>query len=80
MEPKISKRQCVNMHNNEKRQSLDKYEGENKGEDIRYVLFLFITPLSSSQKKSNRLTDMGKRIKSPNHLIYLPKIGSLYNC
>lgn len=79
MEPRILKRQRVNMHNNEKEQSLDKYESEDERKDIGYILFLFITPPSSSQKKSNRSTDIGKGIKSPNHLIYLPKIGLLYN-
>lgn len=46
MEPKVLKRQCMGIHNNEKEQSLDKYENEDEREDIGYILPLgFITPL-----------------------------------
>ena len=58
-ELRISKRQLVHMTDNEKGQSLDKYEDEDEGEDVRYVSLPFVT-LASPRKESNRPTDMGK--------------------
>lgn len=40
-ESSISKCQQLDMHDVEKKQDLDKYEGESKGK--RYILFPFIT-------------------------------------
>lgn len=65
------------MYDNEEGKSLDKFESEDKREDIGYVPFFFVIP---PQKESNRLIDMGKGIKSLNHLVCIPKIGLLYNC
>ena len=65
------------MYDNKERESLDKFEGKSKGEDIGYVFFSFI---ALSKKELNSLTNMGKKIKSLNHLVYIPKIGWSYNC
>ncbi len=73
--PRVSKCQCMGMHDDEKGQSLDKYDGKGEGKDIRYVPFPFIAPLSLPQKESNRPTDISKGIRSLNHLVYIPKIG-----
>ena len=77
--PKVSKHQCMSVDNNKKGQSLDEYEGEDKEEDVGYVLLPYIAP-PLPQKESNRSTDMGKGTRSLNHLVYIPKIGLLYNC
>ncbi len=77
---RVSKRQRLGMHNDEERQSLDEYEGENEGEDIGYIPLPFVAPLPPPRKESNRSTDMGKRIKSLNYLVYIPKIALSYNC
>ena len=61
-----SKHQQLYARNNEKRESLDKFENEGEGEVIRYVPLLFI---ALPQKESNCLTDMGEETKSLNHLI-----------
>lgn len=45
-----------------KKQGLNKYKNKNKGD--RYI-----SPLFLSQKKSNRLIDLGKKIKSLSHFI-----------
>ena len=64
-EPKASKREQMDKHDNEEGQGLDEYQGK----DDRYV------PLPPcSQKESNRLTHLGKRIKSLNHLVCIPKL------
>lgn len=75
MESSISK---YHMHDNEEEQSLDKYESEDKGK--RYILFSFITPLSTLQRESNRLTNLGEGIKSLNHLVCILKICYLEKC
>lgn len=72
MKPRDSKRQRLNTRDNKEREGLNKFESEDEGEDIKYVFFLFI---ASPQKMSNHLTDMGKRTKILNHLVYIPKIG-----
>ena len=72
MESRGSKCQRLYMHDNKEKKSLDKFKGEGKREDIEYVFLLFIALL---QKESNRLTDMGKRTKSLNHLVCISKIG-----
>lgn len=33
----------MDVHDNKKKQSLDQYEGEGKGEGVKYIFFLFIT-------------------------------------
>lgn len=68
------------MNDNKEKQSLDKYEDENKKKYIKYVLFPFVTSLLLPQKESNRSTDMSKGTKSLNHLVCISKIGYLYNC
>lgn len=81
---KISKRQHIDIYDNEKRHGLDKYKGESEdeGEDegIKYVFLLFVTYHPPSQKKLNRPTDLDKRTRSLNYLVYIPKIGQSDNC
>ncbi len=79
-EPRISKCQRLGVHDDEEGQSLDEYEGEGEGEDVGYVPLPFVTPPSPPRKESNRLTDMGERTRSLNHLVCIPKIGLSYNC
>ena len=67
-----SKHQRLDLRDDEEEEGLDKFEGKSEGEDIGYVLFLFIAPL---QKESNCVTNIGKGTKSLNHLVYIPKIG-----
>ena len=64
--PRGSKRQQLYAYGNEKREGLYKFEDEGEGEVMGYVLFSFII---LPQKESNRLTDMGKGMKNPNHLV-----------
>lgn len=78
MKLSISKRQQLNMHNNEKEQGLDKYKSE--GEGKRYVFLPFIVPFPPLRKELNRPTDLGEGIKSLNHLIYILKICYLNKC
>lgn len=47
IEPKVLKRQCIGIHNNEKEQGLDKYKNEEEGEDIGYILPLGFIALFS---------------------------------
>ncbi len=76
-EPRISKRQRVNVYDDKEGLSLDEYEGE--GEDIGYIPLLFVA-LPPPRKKSNRPIDMGEGTRSLNHLVCIPKIGLSYNC
>ncbi len=69
----------MGMHNNKEGQSLDKYEGKGKGEDVRYVPLPFVTP-PPPRKESNRPTDMGEGTRSRNHFVCISKIGLSYNC
>ena len=71
-EPRDSKCQQLNVHNDKEEKSLDKFEDEGKGEDIKYIPLLFVV---FPQKESNCLTNINKRTKSLNHLVYIPKIG-----
>ncbi len=71
-EPKSSKRQQLDSHDDEEGEGLDKFESEGEGKDIRYVPLPFVAP---PQKESNRPTDMGKGTRSLNHLVCIPKIG-----
>ncbi len=71
-EPRDSKRQWLNAHNDKEGEGLDEFEGEGEGKNIGYILFLFVAP---PQNGSNRSTDIGKGIKSLNHLVYIPKIS-----
>lgn len=70
-----SKCQQLDKYDNKKGKVLDKFKDKNEKKNIRYVLFLFVTPLSLPQKELNCRTDMNKGIKSLNHLVYIPKIG-----
>lgn len=65
----------MNVYDDKKGQDLDKYEdeGEEKEKNVEYILFPFVAAFSPSQKESNRLINMGKRTKSLNHLICIPK-------
>ena len=65
-EPRGSKCRWLYARGNEEGESLDEFESEGEGEVIEYIPFPFVTP---PQKESNDLTDMGKGIKSLNHLI-----------
>ena len=58
--------QQLYMRTNEEGKSLDKFESEDEGKVIGYILFFFVALL---RKESNYLTDMGKRIRSLNYLI-----------
>ncbi len=69
-EPRGSKCQRLDVHDNEKGEGLDEFEGER--EDIGYVPLLFVAP---PQKESNCPTNMGKETRSLNHLVYISKIG-----
>lgn len=74
-EPKVSKRKCLDVYDNKKKKSLDKYEGKSEGKDRGYVLFLFVAPLSPLQEESNRSTNIIKGTKNLNHLVCIPKIS-----
>ena len=69
----------MGIYDNKEGQSLDMYEGEDEKENIRYVSLFFLA-LPPLWKESNHPTGMGKRIKSLNYFVYIPKIGLLYNC
>lgn len=72
----------MNIHNDEKGElGLDKYEGESEGEkrDVRYIFFPFVA-LFPPQKESNRPTNIGKGIKSLNHLICILQIYYSEKC
>lgn len=64
-ELKASKCPCINEHDNEEGQGLDKYQAK----DGRYIFFHLCPP-----KKSNRLTNLGKKSRSLNYLIYIQKL------
>ena len=72
MEPKSSKYQRLDLHDNKEEEGLDKFKGEDERENIKYVFFLFV---AHPQKESNRPTDIGKGTKNLNHLVCIPKIG-----
>ncbi len=77
-ELKALKYQHVDVYDNREGQSLDKYKSEGKEEDIGYISLFFVTlllPPPPPQKMSNRSINMGKRIKSLNYLVYIPKIS-----
>lgn len=65
MESKASKRLRVDEYDNEEGQNSDKYLGK-----VSRYIFIFLC----LQKKSNRLTNLGKEIKGLNQLIYIPKL------
>lgn len=65
MEPRASKPPSVDAHDNKKGEDLKKYQSKTG----RYVPLLFCL-----QKESNRPTDLGKVIRSLNHLVYIPKL------
>lgn len=62
----------MDEHDNKEKNGLDEDRDEIEG--VRYILKLFISFLSLPQKKSSYLLDLSKRIKSLNHLVYIPKI------
>ena len=55
----------MDTHDNEKGQSLDKYQAKGG----RYVLFPLLP-----QKESNRPTNLGEETRSLTHLVYIPKL------
>ncbi len=67
-----SKCQQLDLHDNEEEEGLDKFKDEGEGENIGYVSLPFIAP---PQKESNYLIDIGKGIRSLNHLVCISKIG-----
>ncbi len=71
-EPRGSKRQKLDLRDDEKGEGLDEFEGKCKGEDIGYVPLPFVAP---PRKESNRLTDMSERPRSLNHIVCISKIG-----
>ena len=72
IEPRGSKRQRLDLRNNEEEEGLDKFEGVNERKNIGYVPLLFVAP---SQKESNRLTNMSEGTRNLNYFICIPKIG-----
>lgn len=70
----------MDMYNNEIKQCLDKYEDKGEGHGNRYISFPLVPLLFPPQKVSNHLTNKSKETKNLNHLVYIPKIGQLYNC
>ena len=67
----IYKGQQFNKYDNKKKQSLNKYKSDNNGN--RYIFFLLTALFLLSQKDSNYLSDLGKKIKSLTHLVYIFK-------
>lgn len=65
MKLKISKRPRIDIYYNEKRKNLKEYQSKSG----RYVLLI-----SQTKKESNRLTDLGKEIKSQNYLVCISKL------
>ena len=56
-----------------KKKGLDEYKSKNEKENIGYIFLSFIISLFLSQKESNHLIDMGKRIKSVNYFVFISK-------
>ena len=77
MKSRGSKCQWLDLHDNEKEEDLDEFEGDGEGKSIGYVPLAFIAP---PQKELNRPTDMGEGTKSLNDFLCISKIGYLYNC
>lgn len=67
----VYKCQRFNKRDNEKGESLDK--DKNDGDKDKYIPFSPIILFSLLQKESNRLINLGKRIKSLIHLICISK-------
>ena len=65
------------MYNNKEGESLDKFENKGERKNIGYILLFFIV---APQKKSNWLTDMGKRIRNLIYFICILKISKSYSC
>lgn len=66
------------MHDNKEEQNLDKYQ--NKGEGKKHVFFPFIAFPPPSQRKSYCLTNLDKKTKSLNQLVYILKICYSEEC
>ena len=61
----------LDKRDDEERQKLDKNEDD--GDRNRYVPLSLMALLLSPQKKSNRLSNLGKKTKSLTHLVCIPK-------
>ena len=72
MEPKGSKRQRLDERDNEEGNSLNEDQGEIEG--ARYIPSSFVPLPLLFRNVSNRPSDLGKGIRSLNHLVYIPKI------
>ncbi len=71
-EPRGSKRQRLDVRDDEEGEGLDEFESEGEKEDIGYILLPFVAP---PQKESNRPTDIDEGTRSLNHLVCISKIG-----
>ena len=71
IEPRGWKCHLLNEHDNKEVNSLDEDKCEIKGGSNVFLPFI---PLLLPQKVSNRTLDLGKGVRSLNHLIYIPKI------
>ena len=60
----------MDLCDDQKEESLDKFENKSEKEGIGYVFFPFV---ALPQKKSNHMTDMGQRIRNLNHLVCISK-------
>lgn len=67
----VYKYELFNKRDNEKRQSLTKYERDSDGK--KYISFSTIILTFLLQKESNHILDLSKETKSLNHLICIPK-------
>lgn len=73
-----TKRHRLDNRDNKGENDLDKDESEIN--DAGYVSSLFISFFLLFWKKKNRLTDLSKKRKSLNYLVYIPKISYLEKC
>ena len=79
-EPRRSKCQRLDEHNNKKKNGLDDEkengldEDEGEIEGGRYIPLLFVSLSLLPQKLLNRPSDLGKGTKSLNHIVYISKI------
>lgn len=64
------------MHNNEKKQNLEKC----KGKYNKYIFIPFIISYPFFQKESNCSTDLSKQINCFNNLVYIQKISQSKKC
>lgn len=71
-EPRGSKYQRLDKRDNKEENGLDEDEGKIKSAKYVSPPFIFLSLLF--QKVSNCLSNLGKRIRSLNYLIYIPKV------